>query len=111
MSEQRAAPRFKHRAPVGWAGGGVEGRGFSADISSSGVRVAETSAPVVNGARIQLVFGILDAPLTLLSEVVRQTGDGFAARFVESSFPGSLLRALQQLQSSGGTDPEPEDRE
>ncbi len=109
MSEQRAAPRFKHRAPVGWAGGGVEGRGFSADISSSGVRLAETSAPVVNGARIQLVFGVLDTRLTLPSEVVRQTDDGFAARFLESSFPGPLLRALEQSQYLAG--PIPKHRE
>ena len=102
--ERRGAPRFKHRAPVGYAGGPVEGRGFTADLSRSGARVAGVSAPIANGTRIQLVFGVLDAPLTLPSEVVRQTAGGFAVRFLATSFPESLLRTLLEPQSSGEQD-------
>ena len=101
--EQRIAPRFKHRAPVGYAGGAVQGRGFTVDLSISGARVADVSGSVVNGTRVQLVFGILDAALTLPSEVVRQTAGGFAVRFLETSLPESLLRTLP-LPPSGEQD-------
>ena len=101
--ERRLAQRFKLRVPVGFAGGAVEGRGVTVDLSVSGARVTEVTASVANGATIQLAFGVLDSSFTIRAEVVRQTGDGFAARF-SYGFPESVLLALQQSLSSGGQD-------
>ncbi len=102
--EKRGAPRFELRVPVGFVGPDVEGRGSTANLSGSGARLAGVTASVANGARIQLVFGLEDASLALRAEMVRQTGGGFAARFLDSSFPDSVLRALEKLQSSDGQD-------
>lgn len=102
--ERRGAPRFKLRLAVGFVGTGVAGRGSTADLSSSGARLAGVTESVPDGTSVQLVFGVTDDSLALRGEVVRQAREGFAVRFLESSFPESLLQTLHRQQSSEGQD-------
>ena len=103
-NERRVAPRFKLRLAVGFVGTGVAGRGSTADLSSSGARLAGVTESVPDGTTVQLAFGVMDDSLTLRAEVVRQAREGFAVRFLETSFPESLLRALERGHSSDGQD-------
>ena len=91
--QRRDAPRFEARIPVGYSGGRLEGQGIISNLSSSGAALSEITTPVPNGLKLNLEFGALSGLpwFSLRSEVVRQTEDGFAVRFLE---PDSEKRRL-----------------
>ncbi len=91
--EKQAAPRLEARIPVGYSGGRLEGQGIISNLSKSGAALSEITTPVPNGVRLNLEFAALSGLpwFSLWAEVVRQTEDGFAVRFLE---PDSQKRRL-----------------
>ena len=81
--EQRAAPRISCRVPVGYAAGQA-GRGMTANVSDSGALICEATNLVAAGTRLIVAFGVREtSSISVHSEVVRQTADGFAVRFLD----------------------------
>ncbi len=92
--ERRVALRFQVRAPVEYEDS-TSGHGLTWDISLSGVRIENASAPVGLGTTLELRFsffpGSFETPLG--GNVVRHTDSGFAAKFISlQGFQRDLLR-------------------
>ncbi len=83
--------RTAGRVPVGYSGARLEGRGIICNLSSSGARISEITQSVPNGVRLSLEFGMLSGlpPFSMAAELVRQTEDGFAVRFLETDTPNA----------------------
>ncbi len=85
MEKRRATPRFDVELPVGFSGARLEGIGVICNLSKSGARIREPTTSVPDRTILDLELGQLsDAqPFSVMAEVVRQTEDGLAVRFVE----------------------------
>jgi hypothetical protein len=83
-----AAPRFLVHVPVSFQGPAVAGSGTIQDISTSGARLRAAGAPPQPGATMTMRFSIFPGSLeiSLSSEIVRHTEDGFAVRFLDLSY-------------------------
>lgn len=96
--ENRVAPRYEIRVPVEYHADTTTGRGTTANVSRSGVRIAKGAAApeVIVGAGMTLRFsffaGSFDTPFE--AEVVRHTDDGFAVQF--RSLDGEQRELLRQ---------------
>jgi len=83
---RRAAARFKLRVPVEYRVqfDVTQGRGLLWNISRSGLRIEQATAPVAPGTKIEVRFSFFPGSFEteLSAEVVRRTHmGGFAARF------------------------------
>jgi hypothetical protein len=85
QEERRAAPRVKLRGPTEYRNSGVEGNGTVWDISASGARIEEASAPVERGETLGLRSSFFPGSfdVELRGDVVRHTESGFAVQFVD----------------------------
>ncbi len=95
--DRRSAPRFKLRAPVEYRAGALQGDGTIWNISTSGVRIENASAPLKIGFRVGLRSSFFPGAfeVELTGQVVRQTPNGFAAQFVELEAPqAEMLRSV-----------------
>ncbi len=80
----RSAFRFKLPCSVHYQADGESGRGNLLDISAGGVNIEKATHPLPlrSHAQLSLHFGDEGDPVQVQIEVVRQTGSGFAGRFV-----------------------------
>ena len=81
--ERRRAPRFGVEVPMEYADHSLTGRGYTVDISASGVRIDGASQRVLIGVQLGLRFSFFLGSFETLfrGEVVRHTEDGFAVQF------------------------------
>ncbi len=86
---RRLSPRFNLQAPAEFECAGVRGSGVTAAFSFSGVRIDTATAPVKPGDLLELRFSLfVDSFSTVFNgEVVRETQDGFAVRFLDLEAP------------------------
>lgn len=96
--ENRIAPRFEIRVPVEYQYDAATGRGTTANVSTSGVRIAMTARSpqlsVGSGLTLRFSFfaGSFDTPFA--ANVVRHTDDGFAVQF--DTLDGQQRNLLRQ---------------
>ncbi len=97
IEEQRVAPRLSVQVPTEFQNSAL-GTGVTADVSTSGVRVAHTSIPVRLETQLRMRFSFFFGSFEteFLGTVVRHAGDGFAVRFgsLETAHDEVLRRAL-----------------
>ena len=91
--------RLTAEVPVGYSGGRIEGIGKVANVSASGALIANATTRVPNGSELHLEFGALSGleAFSVRSEVIRQTDDGFAVRFLANDTDHRLLILFLQL--------------
>ncbi len=96
--ERRQAPRFSVCVPMEYEDHSVTGRGFTKNVSLSGVLIKQASSPALIGTNLRLRFsfflGSFATPFR--GKVVRHAEDGFAIQFAsldEAEFE-VLRRAL-----------------
>ena len=81
--ERRRAPRFSVCVPLEYEDHSVEGRGFTKNVSRSGVLIEQASSPPPIGAGLRVRFsfflGAFETPFS--GKVVRHADDGFALQF------------------------------
>jgi hypothetical protein len=97
--ERRRAPRFSVFVPLEYQDHGVAGRGFTKNVSRTGVLIEQASSPVPIGADLRLRFsfflGAFETPFR--GEVVRHSEEGFALQFgsLDEAQLGVLRTALR----------------
>ena len=81
--ERRRAQRFSVKVPMEYEDHTLAGRGFTRNVSVSGVRIEQASQSVPIGMQLGLRFSFfLGSYETLFTgEVIRRTEDGFAVQF------------------------------
>ncbi len=81
--ERRQAPRFSVCVPMEYEDHSVTGRGFTENVSLSGVLIGQASSPAPIGASLRLRFsfflGSFETPFR--GKVVRHAEEGFAIQF------------------------------
>ena len=81
--ERRRAPRFDVYVPMEYEDDAVAGRGFTKNVSLSGVLIEQASSPAPIGANLRLRFsfflGSFETPFR--GKVVRHAEEGFAIQF------------------------------
>ncbi len=96
------APRFSVCAPMEYEDHSVTGRGFTNNVSLSGVLIGQASSPAPIGASLRLRFsfflGSFETPFR--GKVVRHAGDGFAIQF--ASLEEAQLGILRTALAAGG---------
>ncbi len=89
------APRFSVYVPMEYENRAVAGRGFTKNVSLSGVLIEQASSPAPIGASLRLLFsffqGSFETPLR--GKVVRHAEDGFAIQF--ASLEEAQLKILR----------------
>ncbi len=97
IKERRSAPRSRIQVPVEYEDS-VTGRGFTADLSLSGVRIKHVSSVVPIGEELRLRFSLFSGSFETLfdGKVVRHIKEGFAAQFwnLDVAQLAALRRAL-----------------
>ncbi len=101
-SDVERAVRLTAEVPVGYSGGRIEGLGKVANVSASGALIANATTRVPNGSELHLEFGALSGleAFSVRSEVIRQTDDGFAVRFLVDTDYRLLILFLQLLEDA-----------
>jgi hypothetical protein len=81
--EQRRAARFSIEVPMEYQDHSLGGRGLTANLSVSGVRIEQASQRVPIGMQLTLRFSFFQGSFGSLfrGEVVRHSEDGFAVTF------------------------------
>ncbi len=81
--DRRAAPRLRIQAPMEYCQDAETGRGFTKDVSLSGVRIEQASlaVPIETDLRLRFSFFLGSFETLVPGKVVRHTTDGFAAQF------------------------------
>ncbi len=81
--ERRVAPRLSIEVPMEYGQDAGTGRGFTKDVSLSGVRIEQASLAVPIETELWLRFFFFRGSLKTLfpGKVVRHTTDGFAVQF------------------------------
>ncbi len=84
-TERRIARRFDLRVPVEYEGSEAQGDGMTWDISVTGARIENASAPVERSAKVEIRSSFFPGSfeIELTAVVVRVTETGFAVRFVD----------------------------
>ena len=105
---RRGAQRIPSRIPVAYWSGRVEGQGIVRDVSRLGARISEATSSLATGSELKIELGALSglASFVLSGEVVRQTDDGFALRFLDpdsdkTRFLEPFLELILQRRESG----------
>ncbi len=105
---RRGAQRIPARIPVAYWSGRVEGQGIVCDVSRLGARISKATSALPTGTKVRIEFGALSglASFTLPGEVVRQTDDGFALRFLDPDSDNArtlkpFLELISQQRESG----------
>ncbi len=77
------APRFSVCAPMEYEDHSVTGRGFTNNVSLSGVLIGQTSSPAPIGANLRLRFSFFLGSFSTVfrGKVVRPAEEGFAIQF------------------------------
>jgi hypothetical protein len=84
--DRRKSPRYKARFDALYSSGAQEGAGVLAEISTTGVRLEDTSIRPAIGTRIVLYIFLRPVqPFELAGDVVRHTENGFALALEEPS--------------------------
>ena len=93
--ERRVAPRLIIQVPVEYGQDDETGRGFTKDVSLSGVRIDQASLAVPTATELRLRFSFFLGSFETLfgGKVVRHTTDGFAVQF--GSLDGAQLATLR----------------
>ncbi len=81
--DRRAAPRLRIQAPMEYRQDAETGRGFTKDVSLSGVRIEQASlaVPIETELRLRFSFFLGSFETLFRGNVVRHTTDGFAVQF------------------------------
>ncbi len=81
--ERRVERRLRIQAPMEYGQDAETGRGFTEDVSLSGVRIEQASLAVPIETELQLRFSFFLGSFETLfrGKVVRHTTDGFAIQF------------------------------
>ncbi len=97
--DRRAAPRLRIQAPMEYGQDAETGRGFTKDVSLSGVRIEQASlaVPIETDLRLRFSFFLGSFDTLFRGEVVRHTTDGFAVQFrsLDEAQLEILRRALE----------------
>ncbi len=101
-SNVERAVRLTAEVSVGYSGGRIEGIGKIANVSASGALIANATTRVPNGSELRLEFWALSGleAFSVRSEVIRQTDDGFAVRFLADADHSLLILFLQLLEDA-----------
>ena len=93
--DRRPAPRLRIQAPMEYDQDAETGRGFTKDVSLSGVRIDQASlaVPIETELRLRFSFFLGSIETRFRAKVVRRTTDGFAVQF--SSFDVAQLETLR----------------
>ncbi len=99
--ERPRAPRFSVCVPMEYEDHAVTGRGFTENVSLSGVLIEQASSPAPIGANLRLRFsfflGSFGTPFK--GKVVRRVEEGFAIQF--ASLDEAEIEVLRRALSPG----------
>lgn len=95
--EKRVAPRLRLQAAARYSSGPASGEGIVKNMSRSGALIENVSNPLRPGTKVTLHICLVSGAeeMQLSAEVVRETPEGFAIRFVGlESRQATLLSVL-----------------
>ncbi len=100
--DRRSAPRLRIQAPMEYGQDAETGRGFTKDVSLSGVRIEQASLAVLIETELRLRFSFFLGSFETLfpGKVVRHITDGFAVQF--GSLDVAQLEILRRVLGPSG---------